>query len=63
MYRSKSLLPIRYRKMFANALMIPQFDYLDIIYNRANKCKLKELDIIYKKVAKIALNVLRVSMK
>jgi len=57
MYRSKSLLPIKYRKMFANALMIPQFDYLDIIYNRANRCKLKELDIIYKKVAKIALNV------
>ena len=59
MYRSKGLLPVKYRKMFANALMIPQFDYLDIIYNRANKSKLKELDILYKKVAKIALNVSR----
>ena len=57
MYRSKNLLPIKYRKMFANALMLPQFDYLDIIYNRAGKNKLKELDILYKKVAKIALGV------
>ena len=57
MYRSKNLLPIKYRKMFANALMLPQFDYLDIIYNRAGKSKLKELDILYKKVAKIALGV------
>ena len=57
MYRSKSLLPTKYRKMFANALMLPQFDYLDTIYCRANKTKLAELDIIYKKVAKIALDV------
>ena len=57
MYRSKNLLPIKYRKMFANALMLPQFDYLDIIYSKAGKLKLKELDILYKKVAKIALNV------
>ena len=45
------------RKMFANALMLPQFDYLDIIYNKAGATKLKELDILYKKVAKIALDV------
>ena len=57
MYRSKSLLPIRYRKMFANALMLPQFDYLDTIYNRASKTKLAELDTLYKKIAKIVLNV------
>lgn len=57
MYRSKSLLPVKYRKMFANALMLPQFDYLDTIYNRAGKTKLAELDILYKKVAKIALGV------
>ena len=56
MYRSKKLLPLKYRKMFANALMLPQFDYLDIIWNKANKTKLTELDIIYKKVAKIALD-------
>ena len=31
MYKSKNLLPLKYRKMFANALMLPQFDYLDII--------------------------------
>ena len=43
--------------MFANALMLPQFDYLDTIYNRAGKTKLAELDILYKKVAKIALGV------
>ena len=43
--------------MFANALMLPQFDYLDIIYSKAGKSKLRELDILYKKVAKIALNV------
>jgi hypothetical protein len=57
MYRSKSLLPVKYRKMFANALMLPQFDYLDIIYSRAGKTKLAELDILYKKIAKIALDV------
>ena len=43
--------------MFANALMLPQFDYLDIIYNKAGKSKLNELDILYKKVAKITLDV------
>ena len=42
-YRSKSLLPTKYRKMFANALMLPQFDYLDTIYCRANKTKFAEL--------------------
>ncbi|MCP4437680.1 MAG: reverse transcriptase family protein, partial [Aureispira sp.] len=57
MYRGSSLLPIKYRKMFANALMLPQFDYLDTIYGRASKSKLRELDIMYKKVAKIALGV------
>ena len=57
MYRSKNLLPVKYRKMFANALMLPQFDYLDIIYNKACKSKLNELDLLYKKVAKIALDV------
>ena len=43
--------------MFANALVLPVFDYLDIIYNRACKSRLLELDILYKKVAKIALDV------
>ena len=55
MYRGSSLLPIAYRKMFANALILPHFDYLDLIYGRASKSKLTELDILYKKVAKIAL--------
>ena len=56
MYRSKTLLPVKYRKMFANALMLPQFDYLDTIYYRAGVTKLAELDLLYKKVAKIALD-------
>ena len=56
MYKSKNLLPLKYRKMFANSLMLPQFDYLDIIWCRAGKTKLKELDILYKKTAKIALD-------
>ena len=43
--------------MFANALVLPHFDYLDTIYGRASKTKLHELDILYKKVAKIALGV------
>ena len=42
--------------MFANSLMLPLFDYLDIIWCRATKTKLKELDILYKKTAKIALS-------
>ena len=57
LYRSKSLLPLKYRKMFVNALMLPQFDYLDIIWCRAAKYKLSTVDTLYKKVAKIALNV------
>ena len=43
--------------MFANALMLPQFDYLGTIYCRASKTKLAELDLLYKKVGKIALGV------
>ena len=57
MYRSIKLLPIKYRKMFANALMLPQFGYLDIIWCKANKSKLNKLDLLYEKVAKIALDV------
>ena len=57
MYRGSSLLPIKYRKMFANALMLPHFDYLDTIYGRASRSKLHELDVLFKKVAKIALGV------
>ena len=49
MYKGSGLLPIKYRKMFANALMLPQFDYLDTIYSRASQCKLKELDVLYRK--------------
>ena len=45
--------------MFANSLMLPQFDYLDTIYGKASVTKLKELDILYKKIAKIALDVPR----
>ena len=56
MYKSKNLLPLKYRKMFANSLMLPYFDYLDIIWNKTTKTKLKELDILYKKIAKIALD-------
>ena len=54
-YRGSSLLPIKYRKMFANALTLPHFDYLDTIYGRPSKTKLGGLDILYKKVAKIVL--------
>jgi hypothetical protein len=57
LYRSKNLLPLKFRKMFANALMLPQFDYLDIIWSKTFQYRLKELDILYKKVAKIALDV------
>ena len=57
MYRGGSLLPVKYRKMFANALILPHFDYLDTVYGRASKTKLNELEILYKKVAKIALGV------
>ena len=59
MYRASSLLPTKHKKMFANSLMLPMFDYLDTVYMRANKTKLGELDIIYKKVAKIALGARR----
>ena len=52
MYKSKSLLPLKNRKMFANSLMLPLFDYLDIIWCKANKTKLNELDILYKKSCK-----------
>ena len=55
MYRGSSLLLIKYRKMFANALVLLHFDYRDTIYGRASKTKLHGLDVLYKKVAKIAL--------
>ena len=57
LYRSKKLLPLKYRKMFINALMLPQFDYLDIIWCKTSKTNLKSLDVLYKKVAKIALDM------
>ena len=38
-----------HRKVFANALMQPQFDYLDSIYYRAGITKLTELEQLYKK--------------
>ena len=56
MYKSKNLLPLKNRKMFANSLMLALFDYLDVIWCKAGKTKLNELDILYKKAAKIALN-------
>jgi hypothetical protein len=56
-HRSKSLLPLKYRKMYANALMLPKFDYLDIIWCRATWTQLNSIDILYKKVAKIKLKV------
>ena len=37
--------------------MLPHFDYLDIIWSKTFQYRLKELDILYKKVAKIALDV------
>ena len=44
-YKSKNLLPLKYRKMFENSLMLPLFDCLDIIWCRATKTKQKELDV------------------
>ena len=44
-YRGCSLLPVKYRKMFANSLILPHLYYLDTIYDRAPKTKLHELDI------------------
>ena len=32
--RGCSLLPVKYRKIFANSLILPHFDYLDTIYGR-----------------------------
>ena len=51
--------------MFANSLMLPYFDCLDIIWNKTYKTNLNKLDILYKKIAKIALNyyTLESSMK
>ena len=37
MYRSKNLLPLEFHKMFAIVLMLPQFDYLDIIWFKTSK--------------------------
>ena len=62
MYISKIILPLQHRKMFANAVVLPVFDYLDIIYCRACKGKLSYQDIIlYKKIANIALDIMSVS--
>ena len=53
----EELIDIKFRKIFANALMLPQFDYLDIIWSKTSQYRLKELDILHKKVAKMALDV------
>ena len=43
--------------MFANALLLPNFNYLNIIWNKTPKTNLNGLDIIlYKRIAKIALD-------
>ena len=64
MYKFKNFLPLKYPKMFANSLMLAQFDYLDIIWCRAGKPKPKELDILDEKTAKTALdNDIRESSK
>ena len=42
MYKSQNLLPLKYCKMYAYSLMLPRFDYLDIIWCQAGKTKLKE---------------------
>jgi hypothetical protein len=55
-YKSKSI-PPKYRKVSANAIVLPVFDYLDIIYSGAFKRNRSDLDIFYKNVAKIALDV------
>ncbi len=44
-------------KINPKTIRLPQFDYLDTIYNKAGITKLKELDILYKKIAKIVLDV------
>ena len=51
--------------MFANSLMLPYFDYLDIIWGKTTITNLNGLDILYKKIAKIALDydMLESSMK
>ena len=43
--------------MFVNALMLPQFDYLGIIWCREGKTELNAIDVLYKKEANIALAV------
>ena len=37
---------------------MPYFDYLDNIWNKANKTKLGELDILYKKQQKLLLTMI-----
>ena len=56
MYRSKNLLPLKFQKMFANALMPPQLYYLNNIRSKTFKYSLNESDFLSKKMAKIALN-------
>ena len=61
MYKSKIILPLQHRKMFANAVVLPVFDYLDIIYCRACKGKRSYQDILLcKKIANIALDIMNV---
>ena len=57
-YRGSRLLPVKYRKKYSNALILPHFDNLDSIYGRASKAKLNELDILYKKTES-SINVYR----
>ena len=40
MYRGSNILPVKHRKMFANALILPHFEYLDILYKKVTKIAL-----------------------
>ena len=47
MYKSKGVLPLKYRKMCANSLTLPYFDYLDIIWNKEKKKIQEKKKILY----------------
>ena len=45
---------LKYRKMFASSLVLPIFDYLDVIYNKSATTKLLDLDILLHNFGRMA---------
>ena len=55
--RIRKLIPIRYRMVFANAFILPFFDYCNTVWGGARNCYLHRLFVLQKRCARTIFNV------